>query len=113
MTGMNVLGIADTIEAFTSLKNAALDDRDAVYIVGTNVEYAAYVEFGTSTQEAQPYLRPAVRRVARNPGKHVGDVDSTGEMVRKTALAIERLAKQDAPVDTGRLQNSIEAERVR
>jgi HK97 gp10 family phage protein len=30
----------------------------AVYI-GTNVEYAPYVELGTSRQTAQPYLRPA------------------------------------------------------
>ena len=32
---------------------------DTEYI-GTNVEYAPYVEFGTSTQKAQPYLKPAV-----------------------------------------------------
>lgn len=31
----------------------------AVYI-GTNVEYAAYVEMGTSKSEAQPFLKPAV-----------------------------------------------------
>ena len=28
--------------------------------VGTNVEYAPYVEYGTSKMAAQPYLRPAV-----------------------------------------------------
>jgi HK97 gp10 family phage protein len=28
--------------------------------VGTNVEYAAYVELGTSRQRSQPYLRPAL-----------------------------------------------------
>lgn len=28
--------------------------------VGTNVEYAAYVEFGTSKTRAQPYIQPAV-----------------------------------------------------
>jgi len=33
-------------------------DGDAAYI-GTNVEYAAAVELGTSWQKAQPYLRPA------------------------------------------------------
>lgn len=27
--------------------------------IGTNVEYAGYVEFGTSGQKPQPYLRPA------------------------------------------------------
>ena len=29
-------------------------------IIGTNVEYAAYVEMGTSRTKAQPYLQPAV-----------------------------------------------------
>jgi HK97 gp10 family phage protein len=28
--------------------------------VGTNVDYAAHVEFGTVRQKAQPYLRPAL-----------------------------------------------------
>ena len=30
-------------------------------LVGTATEYAAYVEFGTRRQAAQPYLRPAVQ----------------------------------------------------
>ena len=29
-------------------------------IVGTNVEYAQYVEYGTTRQKAQPYLKPAI-----------------------------------------------------
>lgn len=29
-------------------------------VVGTNVEYASYVEFGTSKQRPQPYLFPAL-----------------------------------------------------
>lgn len=33
-------------------------DEDSAYI-GTNVEYAPYVEFGTSRMKAQPFLRPA------------------------------------------------------
>jgi len=31
--------------------------------VGTNVEYAPYVEFGTYKMRAQPYLRPAFEAV--------------------------------------------------
>jgi len=31
-----------------------------LFVVGTNVEYAAPVEFGTSKMAAQPYLEPAV-----------------------------------------------------
>lgn len=33
-------------------------DGEAAYI-GTNVEYAPYVEMGTSRTRAQPFLRPA------------------------------------------------------
>lgn len=35
-------------------------DENAVY-VGTNVEYAPYIEFGTSRMKPRPYLRPAVQ----------------------------------------------------
>ncbi len=34
-------------------------DQPCVY-VGTNVNYAKYVEYGTSRMKARPYLRPAV-----------------------------------------------------
>lgn len=36
-----------------------VDMNDQAAIIGSNVEYAAYVELGTSRQKAQPYLRPA------------------------------------------------------
>jgi HK97 gp10 family phage protein len=32
-------------------------------IIGTNVEYAKHVEFGTSRTRAQPFLRPALAQV--------------------------------------------------
>lgn len=42
---------------------STLDSRPAVE-VGTNVEYAPFVEFGTRYMRAQPYLIPALIRVA-------------------------------------------------
>lgn len=37
-------------------------DALGIYVdVGSNVEYAAYVELGTSRASAQPFLRPALR----------------------------------------------------
>ena len=47
----------DTGRLRNSISWAVLDD--SVYI-GTNVEYAPYVELGTSKMAARPYLRPAV-----------------------------------------------------
>lgn len=35
-------------------------DNDSAY-VGTNVDYAPYVEFGTVKMRAQPYLKPAAQ----------------------------------------------------
>ena len=42
-----------------SIDHEVATNEEAVY-VGTNVEYAPYVEVGTSRQKSQPYLRPAV-----------------------------------------------------
>lgn len=38
---------------------------DGHYRVGTNVNYAAYVEFGTRFRAATPYLRPAIEKARR------------------------------------------------
>lgn len=36
-----------------------VDAGDNAVYIGTDVEYAPYVELGTSRQKAQPFLRPA------------------------------------------------------
>lgn len=51
------------------------NDNDTVYI-GTNVEYAPYVEMGTSRMRAQPYLGPAIVN-------HVAEYKETIEMILK------------------------------
>jgi HK97 gp10 family phage protein len=40
-------------------ETAVSGSNEAEARVGTNVEYAPHVEFGTSKQRAQPHLRPA------------------------------------------------------
>ncbi len=51
-------GAVDTARLRNSITHA-LDGTKAVHI-GTNVEYAPYIEAGTSRMKARPYLRPAV-----------------------------------------------------
>lgn len=48
----------DTGRLRNSITNEVAPSEKAVYI-GTNVEYAPFVELGTSHQMAHPYLRPA------------------------------------------------------
>lgn len=48
----------DTGRLRNSITHAVDSGEQAVYI-GTNVEYAAPVELGTSRSRARPYLRPA------------------------------------------------------
>lgn len=47
----------DTGRLRNSISNT--NDKNTAYI-GTNVEYAPYVEMGTSRMKAQPYLKPAI-----------------------------------------------------
>ena len=48
----------DTGRLRNSITHAQEDDTTE--IIGTNVEYAPYVEMGTSRSRAQPYLKPAL-----------------------------------------------------
>ena len=38
----------------------AVDDAEKSAVIGTNVEYAPFVELGTRKQSPKPYLRPAM-----------------------------------------------------
>ena len=48
----------DTGNLRNSITHEVVQPEKAVYI-GTNVEYAAYVELGTTRTKAKPYLKPA------------------------------------------------------
>lgn len=49
----------DTGRLRNSISHAVDENTKTVYI-GTNVEYAPYVEKGTSKTKAQPFLEPAI-----------------------------------------------------
>jgi len=50
----------DTGRLRNSITHAISPNEKATYI-GTNVEYAPYVELGTSRSKEKPYLRPAAQ----------------------------------------------------
>lgn len=59
----------DTGRLRNSITHTVDNDEKAAYI-GTNVEYAPYVELGTSKQKAQPFLTPA----AQNHGSEYREI---------------------------------------
>lgn len=107
--GASVRGATALASGLTQLKDKA---GEATWVVGTNTEYAVYVEFGTSRMAAQPYLRPAVERAKRESERIFKRADSIDAAVRSLALLIEKDAKRRCPVDTGNLRASIRAEKV-
>lgn len=101
-------GLSTTLTALESTK----PDGDATWQVGTDVEYAVYVEYGTKHMEAQPYLRPALNQTMREADALAEQADDVDELVELIAESVAAKAKDKAPVDTGTLMNSIEAERI-
>lgn len=81
--------------------------------VGTNTEYAPYVEYGTSKMPAQKHLRPAVRMVMHDIDRYAAQADSVPDLIKRLALEIETITKIRAPVDTGQLQASYTAAEFR
>lgn len=65
----------DTGRLRNSITNAVETGEQSVYI-GSNVEYAAFVELGTSRMKARPYLRPAVTQ-------HTAEYKSLAEQALK------------------------------
>ena len=49
----------DTGRLRASISNG-IDEAELCAYIGTNVEYAKYVEYGTSKMKAQAFLKPAV-----------------------------------------------------
>lgn len=57
----------DTGRLRSSIQHVMGEDARGPYAdVGTNVVYAPYVEYGTSRQAAQPYMRPALLLAAES-----------------------------------------------
>lgn len=120
--GIQILGYRALLDLLENLQTRF--EGGTAYLVGPTVEYAVYQEFGTSSQPARPFMRPALDRVRTNTAAEVKRVASSqgirldGEepIVRCAALAVEDHAKRIADAkeirDTGTLINSIEARKV-
>lgn len=123
-------------EAFSDLRDAGTSER--VEVVGTTVEYGAFLEFGTEDMPPYSWFRPAVREFESNPERFITDntgftsideIPSADMLVTAIAQALVNqmennvsaasssdrspgTAADHPKVDTGNLKSSIQAVRV-
>jgi len=123
-------------EALDDLREAGGSDR--VEVVGSNVEYAVYLELGTEDMPPYPWFRPAIREFRANPERFITDetgyssldeIPSADALVTAVAESLVAQLKKNVTaqgsvdrspgtdpehpkVQTGTLRNSIQAVRV-
>lgn len=104
----------------------ALEDKKAeisnpeTWYVGTHIEYAIYLEFGTSKMDPKPFFRPALNVlrakgsdgvIRQNTELDPSTIEDVDTYIRALAFAMEKLIKriitQKVLVDTGTLRASI------
>lgn len=123
-----IAGVAALENALTGLISHAESARE--WYVGTVVEYAPYLEFGTSKMDPHPYFKPAMIQLAtrlkigRSTAAgwqeiHAGSdiwkllVGSEAGPVQKIAFALEgevkKVIREKGLIDTGNLRASISA----
>jgi hypothetical protein len=101
--------------------NAEEWSEPARYYVGTNVEYAIYLEYGTSKMDPKPFFRPVIAEARRDLNAFIRDntdfkgqnIDSPDKLVKVVAFAIERRVKEviteKGLIDTGAMRASVRA----
>jgi hypothetical protein len=107
---MDMVGFDDVMNEFSQALSKV--ESGATWVVGTATYYAIHVEFGTASQKAQPYIRPAAEKVLARLHEIEKEAKDMDDLIKRIALAIEREAKKLCPVLTGNLKASIEAERI-
>jgi hypothetical protein len=124
--GVNLNGLGFVLRWLDDIKQ---EPAEVVWVVGTDVEYAVYLEFGTRNHPPYPFLFPAARDVMNTQGNRIFDeAESLDEAIENIAKAVEKQAKINATagrgdrspgthpdhpkIVSGELRNSIEAERV-
>lgn len=105
MAGMSLTGAGGLFATIDGLTDAVNIGKDG-YVVGTNVEYALYNEYGTYKMAAQPHVRPAIDATRRKMGRIAVEANDLDDYLLRVALLLEGEIKHRAPVDTGRLRAS-------
>lgn len=84
----------------------------AGYAVGTDVEYAIYVEYGTYKMQPNKALRNAMMEVMSQIDTMAARADDSNDLGKMIAESIKAGWRRDVWVNTGKLRDSIEVVKV-
>lgn len=141
MGDADMSGVDSLLSAINSIEERWNPKAEITYVTGTGVSYAIFVEYGTRPHtitpddaqalnfsvggqevfakkvehpgtEPQPFLRSAAEETQRRMDEAVEGANSLDEAVQQVAQLVERIAKRNAPVDTGTLRASIQTQRL-
>lgn len=62
----------DVAGSYSDIGGNQNDENSASVLIGTNLEYAKYQEYGTSKMAARPFLRPALDEEKENVKDEIG-----------------------------------------
>ncbi|PCR89317.1 HK97-gp10 family putative phage morphogenesis protein [Natrinema ejinorense] len=115
------------IKGLEAHKRQLREERDkwtgdgGTWYVGTAVEYAVYLEYGTSKMDPKPFFRPALAEaeqdlsafVRDNTRKTLSQIDGPRELVKTIAFALERRVKEiiteKGLIESGTMRASVRA----
>lgn len=113
-------GVGEQVKELRDERDNWTSSNDTWY-VGTAVEYAVFVEYGTSEMDPRPFFRPALNEarsdlsafIRDNTKKSIQQIDGEAELVRIIAFALERRVKEiiteKGLIDTGTMRASVAA----
>jgi len=85
-------------------------EGETVYVVGTNVEYGVFLEFGTEKMPPYPFFRPAIREFKANPERlirrHTGftsidEIPNEDTLVKAVATSLSEQMTNNASALSG------------
>ena len=106
MSLVKLIGYADWIETFTEAIDQFSGMDEPTYVVGSSVQYALHVEYGTYKMQAQPHLRPATDALRGNIDKYFRKAATLDQGLKMAATSLASDVQRRAPVDTGTLRAS-------
>lgn len=108
--GTKMSGMASVEQTLDTVRNDWGEMQ--AHTVVSDVEYAVYVEYGTSRMPADGSLRDAISSTTSKIDRLAGKANSADELSRLIAEDIAEGYRNGVPVDTGTLKNSIHVEKV-